>query len=75
MVSGYIEFHWNDTELIETIFGDNIVEIRRSDYPTHRVARFENAPDEILDELTPYWGQLEWVLDERIRNRITQPIR
>ena len=64
MISGYIEFHWDDTELIEKIFGDNIVEIHRSNYPTHRVARFANVPDEMLDELTPYWGQFEWILDE-----------
>jgi len=54
MTSGYIEFHVNDTELIKTIFGDKITDIRKSDYPTHRVARFENAATEILDELTPY---------------------
>ncbi len=64
MLSGYIEFHMDDTELIKTIFGDKIVEIRKSDYPTQRVARFENTQDEVLDELTPYWGQFEWILDE-----------
>ena len=54
----------DDTELIMTICGDQIVEIRKSDYPTHLVGRFVNAPDEILDELTSHWGQFEWVLDE-----------
>lgn len=60
MISGYIEFHVNDTELIQRIFGDRIVGILKSDYPTHR---FENVPDEILDKLTPYWGQFEWIID------------
>jgi len=65
MISGYIEFHINDLELVKAIFGDKITDIRKSNYPTHRVARSENAPDEILDKLTPYWGQLEWIIDEQ----------
>jgi len=64
MISGYIEFHLNDTELIKEIFGDKITDIRNSDYPTHRVARFENAPEQILDEMVPHWGQFEWVIDK-----------
>ena len=56
MISGYIEFHANDTELIRSIFGDKITEICKSDYPNHRVGRFENAPEEILDKLTSFWG-------------------
>jgi len=34
MISGYIEFHTDDTELVKTIFGDKIAEISKSDYPT-----------------------------------------
>jgi hypothetical protein len=64
MISGYIEFHRDDTELKKTISGDQIVEICKSHYPSHRVARFKNVLDEILDMLTPYWGQFEWVLDD-----------
>ncbi len=59
MVSGYVEFHIDDAELIQRIFGDKIAEIRKSDYPTHRIARFENAPDEYW---TPFWGQFECLL-------------
>ncbi len=64
MISGYIEFHADDTELIKSIFEDKITEIRKSNYPTHRVGRFENIPDEILDKLMPYWGQFEWIIDK-----------
>ena len=64
MISGHVEFHTDDAGLSNTMFADKIIEIRKSDYPTHRVARFENTPDEILDKLTPYWDQYECVLDE-----------
>jgi len=57
-----------DAELIKTLFADKIVTISKSNYPTQRVARFKNLPEEILDKLTPYWGQFEWILDE------TQPV-
>ncbi len=68
MISGYIEFHLDDTNLIKTLFGDKIGGISKSNYPTQRVARFKNVPEDILDKLTPYWGQFEWILDE------TQPV-
>ena len=54
MISGYIEFHLDGIELIKTLFGDKIVEISKSNYPTQRIARFQDVPDEILDKLTPY---------------------
>ena len=65
MISGYIDYDDRDTELIRKIFGDNITEIRKSDFPGWHVARFENMPDAVLDELTPYWGQFEWIIDEQ----------
>jgi hypothetical protein len=65
MISGYIEFHTDDTELVKTIFGDKIAEISKSDYPTHLIVRFENAPEDVLAKLTPYWGQFEWILDKK----------
>jgi hypothetical protein len=64
MFSGYIEFHIDDTELIKSIIGDKITDIRKSDFPGYHVARFKNVPDSVLDKLTPYWGQFEWILDE-----------
>jgi hypothetical protein len=64
MISGYIDFDGHDIELIRKIFGDKITEISKSDFPGWQVARFENMPDEVLDELTPYWGQFEWIVDE-----------
>src|SRR5208283_1110755 len=36
-----------------------------SRYPTHLIVRFENAPEDVLDKLTPYWGKFEWILDEK----------
>jgi hypothetical protein len=58
----------NDIELIKTIFANKIVGIRKSDYPSHGVVRFEDVSDEILDKLMPYCGQFESVFDE------TQPV-
>jgi hypothetical protein len=54
MVSGYIEFNINDKELIDRILGDSITAITKSDFPGWYAARFEKAPDEILDKLAPY---------------------
>jgi hypothetical protein len=62
-ISGWIEFYEPDIDILRDIMGDSITEIRKSDYPTHRTARFENAPVAILDKLTPYWGQFEWIID------------
>jgi hypothetical protein len=64
MVSAIIEYHIDDTELIRNLFGDTITAIRRSDFPTHFIARFENAPYEIFEKLNAYWGQFEWIIDE-----------
>ena len=64
MVSGYIEFNINDKEIIDQILGDSITGITKSDFPGWYAARFENVPDEVLDELTPHWGLFEWIVDE-----------
>jgi hypothetical protein len=64
MISGYIDYDERDIELIRKIFGDSITEIRKADFPGCYVARFENVPEEILDELVPHWGLFEWVVDE-----------
>lgn len=63
VISGWIEFHGHDTEIIRSILGEALSYIKPSDYVTHRVARFENAPETVLDKLDPYWGQFEWILD------------
>lgn len=54
MIYCYTEFHMDNPELINTLFDDKIAEKRKSNYPTHRVARLSIIPDEILDKLTPY---------------------
>ncbi len=63
MISGYIEFHILDTELIQKIFGDKIVSVCKADYPTHVVGRFEGVADAVLEELQPHWGLFEWSID------------
>ena len=63
IISGWIEFYEPDLDLLKSIMGNTITEIRKIEFPTHRAARFENALDTILDKLTPYWGQFEWVID------------
>ena len=65
VISGWIEFHQNDIAIIKSIFGDSVTYIKPSDYVTHRVARFDNALEEVLDKLGPYWGQFEWIVDAK----------
>jgi hypothetical protein len=48
MISGYIDFDGRDIELIKNIFADKITEIRKANFPSCYVARFENVPDEVL---------------------------
>ena len=64
-ISGWIEFNEKDLNQIQAIFGSHITEIRKTDYPTHKAARFENAPETTLDTLTDLWGLFEWKLDNQ----------
>lgn len=65
VISGWVEFHQDDIAIITAILGDFLKQIGPSDYVTHRIARWENAPEEILDKLTPHWGLFEWIIDEK----------
>lgn len=63
-ISGWIEHHIEDYALLESILGNTITEIRPTDWPTYKAARFCNVPVAVLDKLAPLWGQFEWAVDE-----------
>lgn len=63
MISGYIDFNIVDRPLLDSILGDYIKSVQKAVFPGYYIARFEDAPDEVLDALTPHWGLFEWMLD------------
>jgi hypothetical protein len=71
-VSGWLEFHAQDIDLVKRLLGDSLKTITKSDFASHRVARFENAPESLLDDLTPFWGLFEWILDDENADQQTK---
>jgi|GEM_PF-2438644 hypothetical protein len=63
-ISGWIEYNETDFDLLKNILGDTITEIRQTNWPACKAARFENMPAAIFDQqIVPLWGIFEWTTD------------
>ncbi len=63
-ISGWIEYNETDFDLLKNILGDTITEIRQTNWPACKAARFENVPAAIFDQqIVPLWGVFEWAID------------
>jgi len=64
-ISGWIEYNEADFDLLKSHLGATITEIRQTNWPDCKAARFENmaCSDNFDQQIVPLWGYSSGAID------------